>query len=192
MWKKVHDSGDNIRFEKKERGLLIMIEARMKEDGSWDIFTKYSGKDLEHIESAHTKNRADTLICIQAIKEEALGLSELKSLQDKMLRTISVKLKRKFKDYSVEKWEFSVDEEDFKNVVYILFEDSICMDIVMDQKYEVWADQIITQLLGIFNLDNSEISLKVNLYYYSKYKNSEKKSTKAELVGMLEMDLGFS
>ncbi len=187
QWKKIEESEDLIRHElvhgSGKDELTIFLEARLS--GSWEIFVKYRLGSLEHVESFKAKTKAEALKLIRKLKAE-LQPEAIRKRIASLYKPIELTPKRVFKDYYVEKWSLTINRKKTDSFMYILFEDSVIVDIVLDKSFSMLADKIVARLKEIFDFDDTQTDY--NIYYYTSTRKKKHKKPKL-CIGKIEMDI---
>jgi hypothetical protein len=189
MWKKIAESTDLISYEHRSRALTTRLEARLMPDKSWCIFKKYyNDEGVSFTEEYRARSKDEAQYLIDSLKSKLLdrhGVEQAKKVQN---REIRIQVRRSFKDYSVEKWNFSVDGEGYNNFLYLRFEEGVQLDICIHAKYKIWETQIIGELMTIFGLAHHELDVNTSVLFFSERYNRLFKGRHSDLLlSRLEM-----
>ncbi|MEM4267375.1 MAG: hypothetical protein QXK37_00935 [Candidatus Woesearchaeota archaeon] len=189
MWKKIAESTDLISYEKKTPTLTIRLEARLLDDNSWVIFKKYFNDDgISYTEEYHSKTRDEAYYLIESLKSKVLDRQEIERQKQSRKKGVRIQVRRTFKEYNVEKWDFAVDNEDFINFIYLRFEEMIELDLIVHEKYKIWEQRIITEIMHIFGLAGTELDLCINFFYFKERFDKIVKGRRNSLfIGRIEM-----
>ena len=104
-WKKIAESNDIIVFENETKKHKIKIEARKRNNG-WEVFkTRIDGDSSNLISEHFIEDRKQALKLINRLKRDT---SLFRSRQ-------GIMLKRVYKEEFLEKWTFTIDDENIKN-----------------------------------------------------------------------------
>lgn len=196
QWRLVVDTIDLISFETISSDLTVRIEARKKEDHTWSIFKTYSDHTFTaYTEEYHAKTRDEAQRIITFLqKEKLLTRKEIHERSLQRAKKVRLSLKRQFKDYNVEKWQFAVNADSYENLIYIRDADVIEVNVLMAEKYRLLEKQILAELQTILGLDVAEFDIKQEVYYYTTH--SEKyfpaKNPAGLFLGKMEMGFDFS
>lgn len=191
MWKKIAESTDLISFEKRAKSLTTRLEARLNSDNTWVIFKKYFNEEgISYTEEYHARNRDEAHYLIDALKDKVLDRSQVEKARLSQKKGIKVRVRRSFKEFNMEKWELSVDGDEYQNFCYLIFEDKISLDIVIHAKYKIWESQIIQELISILGLSNPDYDLVASVMFYQESYKKTLKGRKTELfMGRIEMGI---
>lgn len=191
MWLKVNEAKDVISYKKADGVKTTIIEARL-EDSLWKIYKTYQVKGINKLVkeyTAHTKNEALSVI------DHLKGEKEISSKKiDKIVQeanSIHLHMHRDYKEYDVEKWNFSVNTDKKINFVIIRYADEVIVDIVLHDKFKGMEKSILNKLFSTLNLDEIGASIIQNVYFFSDENHSSKESKKGMLIGKIEMDFGM-
>ncbi len=196
QWRLVVDTNDLISFETISSDLIVRIEARKKEDHTWSIFKTYGDHTFTaYTEEYHAKTRDEVQRIIAFLqKEKLLTKKEIHERSLQRAKKVRLSLKRQFKDYNVEKWQFAVNADPYDNLIYIRDADVIEVNVLMAEKYRLLEKQILAELQTILGLDVAEFDIKQEIYYYTT--RSEKyfptKKHAGLFLGKMEMGFDFS
>lgn len=191
MWQKLIESNDLISFERKTKQMIVRIEARMRENKEWNIFvTHYNGKDISFTEEYHCKTKEELSKLMQQLQRmKVKSKKEIEHLKLQTSKKIAVDFIREFRDYTVEKWRFSIEKD--ANYNFILLRDSefIDLDIIMHDKYKSREEDIMVELYKILGLQQGDLPIRRNIFYYSDRTTSLNNDARNQLfVGRIEFD----
>jgi hypothetical protein len=191
MWKKIAESTDLISFENRAKRLTVRLEARLNPDNSWVIFKRYfNNEGISYTEEYHANSKDEAYYLIDALKNKLLDRQEIEEARQSRKKGIKIAVRRTFKEYNIEKWEFSVDRDEFINFIYIRFEDKIGIDIVIHERYKLWEEQILAEVNAIFGLESTDVDIGLNIIFYSERFNKTHKGKRGEVfIGRIEMGI---
>jgi hypothetical protein len=191
MWKKIAESHDLMSFENRAKSMTIRLEARMNQDMTWVIFKRYfNNEGISYTEEYHANSRDEAHYMLETLKSRLMDRQGVEQAAQNRKKGIKLSVRRTFKEYNIEKWDFSVDNDDFINFLYIRFEDKIAVDLVLHERYKLWEEQILGEISAIFGFESLDIDLGLNIIYYSERFSKSKKGKKGELfIGRIEMGL---
>src|SRR6056297_141705 len=115
-WTKIINSKDIICYEKNKADVSVRLEARA-EDEDWTVYRGfYAGEELNYTEEYRTQTREEAeRLLLQLKKERDITINELSSLVKEKNKKVSVHLKRGFKEETVEKWFFRINDDSTLN-----------------------------------------------------------------------------
>ncbi|MGM5482182.1 MAG: hypothetical protein ACQESF_01860 [Nanobdellota archaeon] len=189
MWKKLVNTWDVVVYERKYKEYTVNIEARLGDKNQWHIFKKYSGKkNLNHIEHYMANSTEELQFILKKLMKKSLSAKEIENIKLSKTKQPRLSLKRDFKEYGMEKWRFSVDGNKRSNLVFIKFDETVELDIILHETYKEAKDKIISELSSTFNLENQGTDVEVKVYYYNdtSYDNIEQQN-KDGFLGKLEI-----
>ncbi len=189
-WKLVLDNPELISYELASKDLSVRIEARQTEENIWTIFKTYhDDASFTYTQEYRTQSRDEAQKVIASLQNEKLfSKKELHELKLVQAKKVAVKVKRQFKDYNVEKWNFAVNDDAYENVVYIRDADVSDVSIIMHEKNKPFEANIMYELKNVLGFDTSDLDIKQELYYYSTKSDDYKKNNKFSFVfGNVEM-----
>ncbi len=191
MWAKKAETDDLISYEKKHQGRAIRIEARLV-NGKWEIYKTYHrDEQCDYVEEYKTDHKQKALDLIETLKKEKdLTLQEINKIKKFEGKKINLKLKRAYKEYDVEKWYFSINNEGFINFVVARYAEEIHVDIVLHEKYRYYESKILDELDEMLKLADFG-HIHEHVYFFKKHTAYNKKSKRGYLMGKIEMDIGF-
>ncbi|MBN2458340.1 hypothetical protein JXB31_04385 [Candidatus Woesearchaeota archaeon] len=191
MWKKIEESQDLICYEKRSKSFMIRIEARL-EKNKWKIFKRYINEEgLDHIENFESDTRADADRLIKSIMSKNLTKKDIIKATIEKSRDINLEIRRIFREYAIEKWEFSVRPDKEKNIIFIRTEDSIEIDIIINSRYRSCEGRIISELMKILSVNEDDaIETTINIFYYEDRTQKKKKQPKNKLI-MGKIEIGY-
>jgi hypothetical protein len=192
-WKIIVDSADLITSERSSSEFIVRIEARKNEDDQWDVFKTYlSDSTLNYTEEYHAKTREEAKYIIGTLqKEKLLSKKELDLHRLQCAKNFSVRMKRQFKDYNVEKWHFAIGKDDYENFLYLRESDTIEVSVVMPEKFRHLEKPILSEVHAILGLDVGDFDVKQEVYYYTTRSSEDIKSKKMAGVFLGKMEMGF-
>ena len=177
MWKKKVESEELIVHESQFKDFKLKIEARKNNNG-WEVFkTKVVGDASDLISEYFLENKKQALEIITKLQN------------DRNLRIkgkTSVSLKRVYKEEYLEKWNFSVNNEDMRNFVLVKFDTTLLVDIVMHEKYIITEKEILSQISDKLGLTQFGDTTAYDIFYYKR--NSSIKEKRAEAMVDVEFD----
>ncbi len=193
MWKKIAETNDLISVEKDTPyNYKVRIEARLNK-GYWQIFkTYFTDKEVAFSEEYTTETKPDALNIIIALKKEKdLTIPELKIVKKLLDSPLKIKVERAFKEYEVEKWQFSVNDDSFMNFATVRYCEYVAIDIVMHEKYRFIERKILEELINVLGLKEFGLEIFKNVYFFNKrtfYKSKPKR--KGVVISKIEVDFG--
>lgn len=165
-WKKIADSKDLVIYEKRHKNHRIKIEARKNPDERWEVFhIQLRGEDSHVLAEYVFPTRQEALKTIAEL--QAGKKPEIRQAN----KPISISLKRIYKEDFVEKWFFQIDKEEPRNFVLAKFDSKIYVDVVINEKYRLYENRIITQLEDKLGFGDLADAVRYDIYYYSKSKS---------------------
>ncbi|MGM5484907.1 MAG: hypothetical protein ACQEP1_03470 [Nanobdellota archaeon] len=183
MWNKISNSEDAICFEKNKQDISVRLEARYEGD-RWIVYRGFYTSDRRNYTeeySAQTREEAEKMI--KNLKSEKdITLGQLNELIKKKNRKLGVEFRRAFREESVEKWNFSINEGKYDNFFIVKEADSLEIDIVLDENYKSRKDEIIERINNLLSVSEGA---DYNVYFFTR---NEKIS---ESVPDYEVELGF-
>jgi len=192
-WIKLFETQDTIAYEKRKKDLKIRIEARLSER-SWEVFKIYNSDKnrnrINLIQEYTTKSLPETKHLIEKLKHEKdLDINKIKEIKKKEHDPLNIEFKREYKEEYVEKWFFSIQQEHQENMLFVRFENTITMDVLLHEKYQFIEQQIIEQIVEQLGLKSINPQMAISVYYYSKHKKRKTKSDDRILLARLEMEM---
>lgn len=94
-----------------------------------------------------------------AARKKQPSVNEVKERIIQKQKKIDVNVIRCFKDYTIEKWYFTIDNEKIENIIYIRDAEIINVDIVMHQKYKSKEKEILPTLKNILGLRDYDLDI---------------------------------
>ncbi len=177
LWKKKVDSEELIVLESQFKDYKLKIEARKNSLG-WEVFkTKVIGDSSDLISEYFLESKKQAMEIISKLQN------------DRNLRTkdrTNVSLRRVYKEEYLEKWNFTVNNEDMKNFVLVKFDTTLLVDIVMHEKYLISEKEILAQISDKLGLNQFGDSTAFDIFYYKR--SSTAKEKRAEAVVDVEFD----
>lgn len=189
-WKLILDNPELISYELASKDLCVRIEARQTDENVWTIFKTYhDDSSFTYTQEYRTQSRDEAQKIITSLQnEKVLSKKELHELKLVQAKKVAVKVKRQFKDYNVEKWNFAVNDEAYENVVYVRDADVSDVSIIMHEKNKQFEANILYELKSVLGFETSDLDIKQELYYYSTKSDDYKKNNKFSFVfGNVEM-----
>jgi len=192
MWKKLSDTNDLLSYEKSRKNFKVRIEARLTDD-SWNIYkTYFTDQRVNFVEEYSASSQKEVRKIIKAmVKEKDLSLSDIKSIKKLSKSKPEIRLERAYKEYDVEKWFFSVGDDEKQNFITIRFGENIDIDVVLHEHYRFLERTIIQELIFILGLDKFEINTNQNVYFFNKKTHAKTRiKGKNIIIGKIEMGSG--
>ena len=196
QWKQVVNSADLITHELTTKELRVRLEARRDEENeSWVIFKTYfdtaENASLNFTQEYRTKTLDEAQRLLEHMQKEKLpSKKELYEQKLEHAKKVHINLKRHFKDYNVEKWNFAVNDEAYENAVYVRDADVSDVSIILHERHKPLEANILHELRAILGLDASELDIKQELYYYNTKSDSYQKTKKMGLfLGNFELGM---
>ncbi|MFH1054324.1 MAG: hypothetical protein V1740_07935 [Candidatus Woesearchaeota archaeon] len=190
MWTKISEQKDLISYKKSANDKTVIIEARFDND-IWKIYKTYqiNGKN-KLVREYNTNSRDSAMTIIEDLKKEKdISVRSIIDLSKKEREPLNLKLKREYKEYDVEKWSFSINNEKRVNVIIIRYADELIIDFILHEKYRNVERKIIKNIFSTLNLDDFIGSVNQNIYYFIDESHYRKDEKKGFLIGKIEMDL---
>ncbi len=192
-WKQVVNSPDLISYELTTKELRVRLEARNDEENeSWVVFkTYFDDATLNYTQEYRTKTLDEAQRLLSHLQKEKLpSKAELYEQKVEQAKKVEIHLKRHFKDYNVEKWNFAVNDNSYENAVYVRDADVSDVSIILHERHKPLEANILHELRVILGMDGSELDIKQELYYYTTKSESVQKTKKMGLfLGGFEMGL---
>jgi hypothetical protein len=192
MWKCLVDSEELIAYEKIKSNLKVRIEARLSEK-MWEIYKTYhsvSGK-LNFTEEYEADNRKKAVQIISKIKKEVLDEDRIRKIQD-LRKNLSIKVKRLYKEQNVEKWAFSINDDEYSNFVIVRYSTDIEMDILADERYKYVETEILDEVNKVLGINEFETDIVQNVFFFSKKSAFYTCDDNNDPLGKVELGLEFS
>ena len=189
-WKLILDNPELISYELTSKELRVRIEARQTDENMWTIFKTYhDDASFTYTQEYRASSRDEAQKIIASLQgEKVLSKAELHDLKLVQAKKVALKVKRQFKDYNVEKWNFAVNDEAYENVVYVRDADVSDVSIIMHEKNKQFEANILYELKNVLGFETSDLDIKQELYYYSTKSDDYKKNNKFSFVfGNVEM-----
>jgi hypothetical protein len=183
-WVKIAESSDLIVFENKTKTFKTKIEARKRNSG-WEVFkTRINGDSSDLLAEHFLNNRKQALQLISKLKQ---------SKSDKPIkRDFNIFLKREYKDDFIEKWNFTVNSDKSKNVIFAKYDTNIKVDLIVHEKYLLKENQITKQVSEKLGLSEFGESTKYDIFYYRDHTiKSEKSKKPGAVVNFVDIEFGF-
>ncbi len=189
-WKLILDNPELISYELISKDLRVRIEARQTDENMWTIFKTYhDDASFTYTQEYRAPSRDEAQKIIASLQnEKVLSKIELHDLKLVQAKKVALKVKRQFKDYNVEKWNFAVNDDAYENVVYVRDADVSDVSIIMHEKNKPFEANILYELKSMLGFETSDLDIKQELYYYSTKSDDYKKNNKFSFVfGNVEM-----
>ncbi len=195
VWKKLTETEDLLSIEKetpyKSR---VRIEARCSK-GYWQVFkTYFNEREVSFTEEYTTETKPEAMNIITVLKKEKdLMPSEIKYIKKILRKKLSLKIERVYKEYEVEKWNFSVNDDSAVNFATIRYCEHIDIDIVMHEKYRFIERKVLEELINVLGLKEFGLDINKNVYFFTKktfYKSKPKRN--GLVVSKIQMDFNDS
>ncbi len=168
-WKQTLSTDELICFEDRTKAVSSRIESRKIEEG-WVIYkTYYDSKGLNHTDEyvAPTYDKMRQIVkSLQSEKKPTT--TQLRDLMLEKSKRVKIKVERAYKEYNVEKWRFSVNDQAFLNFALVRCYDELDIDVVMHESYKAQEKGIVDELLSILGFEGMEDTLNLTVYYFSK------------------------
>ncbi len=192
-WKRIADTDDLITSEIPFEDLIVRIEARKNEVGQWDIFKTYLNQaGLSFTEEYSAKTREEVQYLMAALqREKLLRRKEIALRRLQRAKRLQIRVKRHFKDYNVEKWNFAVDDNEYENVLYLREAESVEVSVIMPEKHRALEKPILSELHAILGLDSTDLDLKEEIYYYTTRSEDTIQSKRCSGVFLGKVEMGF-
>ncbi|MFH2021207.1 MAG: hypothetical protein ABIJ34_07340 [archaeon] len=184
-WTKIADSSELIVFENDLSSHKFKIEARRIDNG-WEVFkTKIEGTKSNLISEHLLENKHDALLLIDKLKED-------KSEEPEKKTAPILSLKRVYKEEFTEKWFFTLDKDNFKNFVFIKYDNYIRADVVMHESYALKEKAIISQIEEKLGLKEFGEATLYEIYYFKRYNKTAEKKLNFPEMNFMDMEFDFS
>jgi hypothetical protein len=167
-WKKLLQTNDLIAYEKICKDKKVRLEARF-ENGKWRIYKTYNFENKEndsisHVQEYIASSLDETQMLIEdLILEKDISLGDLPQINN-----ISLDLKRIYKEEFVEKWKFKLDESDIDNFIVIRYDETICMDVILHDKYNCIEKTLLEKLIESLGLKDISQKIQYDFFYFKK------------------------
>ena len=187
MWVKVAEDKEVISYRKKMRDRTIIIEARF-EDDFWHVYKTQQMKGSNKIVHEYkAEDREEVIALINQLKKEK-SAKENKPVRISA-RSVKIHIHRSYKEYDVEKWLFSINNDIRLNAAIIRYADEIVIDLLIHESFRDIEKLILKRLFKILNLDEFSSSIQQNIYFFSDEKHFQKQGPKGMIVNNVE--IGF-
>ena len=197
LWRKLSETDDLISLEKDTSfNYKVRIEARNNKS-VWQIFkTYFNNREVAFVEEYTTETKPEAMSVIRGLQRERdLSPSEIKQIKQMMGKKLTLKIERAFKEYEVEKWHFSINEEKMINFANVRYCEHIEIDIVMHEKYRHVEKEIISQIEEKLGLNELGDSVSYDIYYFRKQGSIRDKSKEKETeynLSLMDVEFDFS
>jgi hypothetical protein len=166
-WERISNSEDLICYERKKKELSVRLEARASED-KWVIYRGFFKDKLNYTEEYSVKTREEAEKMMEELKKERdITSQELVQLLKQKNKRISLKLKRSYREDAVEKWFFTLDNDEIENFFIIREGEGIEVDIILNFKYKNKENEIINEIITSMSLDSFLYDTVYRVYYYT-------------------------
>jgi hypothetical protein len=166
-WLKISSSEDLICYEKKKKELSVRLEARPSED-RWVIYRGFFKDKLNYTEEYSVRSREEAEKMLDELKKEKdITSDQLIQLVKKKNQKIFIKLKRAYREDAVEKWFFTVNNDNIENFFIIREDEGIEVDIIINSNYKHKEEEIIKEIMACMSLDNFLYDTRYKIYYYN-------------------------
>ena len=176
-WKKIADSNELIVLENDMKEYKLKIEARKTKEYGWEVFkTQVKGNSSNLISEYVLEDKRQVSRLIEKLKKE----TSVKRNLPRRNSSVSISLKRDYKEDFVEKWYFFIGDRDIRNFLVVKFDNNIKVDIVLHEKYRYYEQTILDQVEEKLGLNGLGESISHNIYYFRKTAGSKKVSDASE------------
>lgn len=191
-WKKLLETNDLIAYEKVSKSKTVRLEARFEKQ-RWRIYKTYNfengdNESISHVQEYIAASVDETYALLDDLKSEKdITLSELPET-----KTFSLELKRIYKEEYVEKWKFKIDDFNVDNFVVIRYDETICMDIILHDKYNSIERYLLERLIDSLGLKDISSKIQYDFFYFKKHSAKRrvyKQKEADELIAHLEFKL---
>ncbi len=170
-WKKLISDSETISYVKNVGDYRIIIEARQFDEG-WEIVKKYLGAGLNFVETYSAHSPAELRSLLKHLRSERdLSRNEIKDISRFKKKTLKVLVRRGWKERTVEKWFFGINDN-FSNYVVIRYGKELDVDIVMEEQLKYIEDKVITKLYEVLGISDTEQPINQAVYYFTKKTNA--------------------
>lgn len=191
-WKKLLETNDLIAYEKVSKAKKIRLEARF-ENQRWRIYKTYNFDNLKENSISHVQEYiAYSIDETHFLLEDLRNEKEIELLDLPETKTFSLDLKRVYKEEYVEKWKFMIDDFNVDNFIIIRYDSTICMDIILHDKYNSLEKVLLEKLIDNLGLKDISAKIQYDFFYFKKhsakrrvYRNKEAD----ELIAQLEFKI---
>ena len=183
VWKKLSETKDLVVYENEDNAIQVRIEARLV-NNEWQVFRRYfNDMGISLTEEFLCDTMEETLTLIGNLqKEKELTLPQLENIMRLKHKKLNIKLSRAYKEYDVEKWFFSVNNEGFTNIVTVRYADEIEVDVVMHEKYHYIENKVLDELNKSLGLSKFGTQVRENVYFFNKRTSYKKYGNKKSWV----------
>jgi hypothetical protein len=191
MWRKLTETDDLISLEKQSSfNYRIRIEARYSKS-VWQIFkTYFNDREVSFVEEYSTETKPEAMSVIRALqKERDLSPGEIKQIKKILGKRLTLKIERAFKEYEVEKWNFSINEDKMVNFATVRYSEKIQIDIIMHEKYRYLERKILEEIVNVLGLREFGMEIDKFVYFFNKrtfYRSRPKR--RGVVISKIEMD----
>jgi hypothetical protein len=84
-------------------------------------------------------------------------------------------MKRAYKDDMVEKWFFTVNDDQISNFFLVKEYEKVEMDVILHESYKDRASDVVKQILRFLSYENIFVDIEHNVYFFSKMESSSTK-----------------
>ncbi len=191
LWRKLSETDDLISLEKDTSfNYKVRIEARNNKS-VWQIFkTYFNNREVAFVEEYTTETKPEAMSVIRGLQRERdLSPSEIKQIKQMMGKKLTLKIERAFKEYEVEKWHFSINEEKMINFANVRYCEHIEIDIVMHEKYRHIERRILEEIINVLGLKEFGMEIIKHVYFFNKrtfYKSTPKR--RGVIISKIDVD----
>lgn len=168
MWKEISNNSEVICYEKQKETLSVRLEARDLEN-EWIIYRSFrNDHDLNYTEeySVKSKDEAEKMIS-QLKKEKDPSQKEIVELMKSRNKKVRLNIRRDYKEDSIEKWYFTINDDKDVNFFSLRVYDKIELDLILHEKYKIKTDEILNEIGKIMSFENIDADKHQNIYFYS-------------------------
>lgn len=192
MWNKILVSEDAIGYEKKSKDVSIRLEARFSGD-EWVVYRGfYTHSGLSYTEEylVRTRDEAENMI-YNLKKEKDPTRDQVAMLMKERSKKLNINVKRSFRDESVEKWFFTVNEDNIKNFFLIHDGDKIEIDVILNEKYFSRKDDIIKEISSVLSLEELDVEIGFDIYFFNKLNSNIIYDKRKAIFDRYEVEFDF-
>lgn len=188
MWVKVAEDKEVISYKKKMRDRTVIIEARFEGD-FWHVYKTQQMKGSSKIVHEYkAEDREEVMHLISRLKKEKRTTADSKPISSST-RSVKIHIHRSYKEYDVEKWLFSINNDIRLNAAIIRYADEIVIDLLIHESFRDIERLILKRLFKMLNLDEFSSSIQQNIYFFSDEKHSQRQGPKGIIVN--DVEIGF-
>jgi len=165
MWVKVAEDKGVISYRKRLKGRTIIIEARF-EDDLWHVYKACQIKGSNKVVKEYkAEDRKEVLSLIEKLKNEKDVPAKSQIVKGNSSQ-VKVHLKRAYKEYDVEKWFFTINNDTKINSVILRYAEDIVIDMIVHEFYKGIEDSVFKRICKTLNLEEIGASIDVNIYFF--------------------------